>query len=147
MKVGFDIRSIELPLDGLESIRTEAQAEGFRFIERLFHDWGTGQNRFAEEGEALVGAVDGEELIAICGINRDPYINNATVGRLRHHYVVRARRRSGVGRALVVDILRRAPRHFKRLRLRTDNLEASMFYLNCGFGPCGSPSATHERLL
>lgn len=143
----FHICRIALQLNELGLIRDDARAEGFQFIERLFRDWETGQNRFADEGEMLVGAFNGEKAIAICGINRDPYLDDRKVGRLRHLYVLREHRRRGIAYTLVVHLLKEAKKAFERVRVRTDNSEADKLYLKCAFLRSDSPTATHEQIF
>jgi len=141
----FHVLRFAVQLSDLESLRDEARADGFQFVERLFREWETGQNRFVDAGETLVGAFDSKNPIAICGINRDPYLEDKTVARLRHLYVLREHRRRGIARTLVGHLLEEAKNNFERVRVRTDSAEANKFYLNCGFARSDSPTATHER--
>jgi GNAT superfamily N-acetyltransferase len=137
---------LELPAD-FDELRGEAADGGFRFLDRLARDWRNGENRFDQPGERLVGAFAGDRLIAIGGVNRDPYAERANVGRLRHLYVLKDWRTTGVGRALVEGLLRHAEGVFSEVRLRTDTDAASAFYRQCGFTVVDSPSASHARTL
>jgi hypothetical protein len=48
----LQIRPISLPCAGLEPLRTEAMAQGFRFLERLLAEWENG-SRFDQRANAL----------------------------------------------------------------------------------------------
>jgi GNAT superfamily N-acetyltransferase len=90
--------------------------------------------------EARVGA----RLVGVCGLNRDPYIQSPTLGRVRHLYVAPAFRRRGIGRLLVTKILECARPSFSRVRLRTSSAEADQFYRSLGFHHVeGEREATH----
>lgn len=67
----------------------ESEREGFRHLRRLTEEYELGLNRFDGPGEALFGAYDGERMIGIGGLNRDPYTSRTQVGRLRRLYVSR----------------------------------------------------------
>jgi GNAT superfamily N-acetyltransferase len=125
----------------------ESGREGFGFLERLHAEFLDGSNRFDALGEALLGAWRAEHLVGIAGLNRDPYVSDPRVGRLRHLYVRRPERERGIGRALVAALLADAARHFDLIRLRTDTVAAARFYEALGFVPIQSPDATHQRLL
>lgn len=136
---------LTLPQPGLGALRDAAEAEGFGFVQRLMRDWESGANRFARPGEQLVGAFDGVRLLGFAGVNQDPYLRQAGVGRLRHLYVSPGQRGRGIGTALVRHLLRSAA--FYRLRLRTDTAAAAAFYLRLGFHPVADETATHEIRL
>ena len=145
MPGGVQLRSIvELPAD-FDRLRVEAAEDGFGFLDRLARDWLSGHNRFGQPGEQLLGAFAQGRLVAIGGLNRDPYAETARTGRLRHLYVLKDWRSRDVGRTLVEALLRRAAGVFSEIRLRTDTAEASAFYLRCGFTATDSPSASHVR--
>jgi GNAT superfamily N-acetyltransferase len=131
------------PIEADELV-ANALGENFRALRRLRDGWLDGSNRFAEPGEGLFAARLGSDLVALCGLNRDPFTTTEGVGRLRHLYVSPAYRRRGVGSALVAEILEHARAHFRTVRLRTDRSDASTFYLALGFkGTPGNPDATH----
>ena len=131
--------------DRLEPLRREAAAEGFQFIDRLIEDWQTAGNRFDAPGECLLGVTAGDALVAVGGLNRDPYEPSAEIGRIRHVYVMRKYRRQGASSALLRALLAEADLHYTALRLRTDTPEAAAFYVRHGFVPVTSPWATHAR--
>ncbi len=113
-----------VPIDGehpgLAELAREASSDRFSFVARLIDEWKSGANRFDRPGEQLLGAVVDGDLVGICGINRDPYLKDEAVGRLRHLYVKKAARGSGVGSVLVAQLLREARPIFRLVRLRTD---------------------------
>jgi hypothetical protein len=57
----------ELPAD-FDTIRAEARAEGYQFLDRLAHDWASGAAHFERPGEALLAAYSKGVLAAIGGI-------------------------------------------------------------------------------
>ena len=137
---------LDLP-SGIEELCAEAAGEGFRFMDRLTSEWRSGINRFARPGEVLLGAFQAADLVAVGGLNRDPYANQDGVGRLRHLYVRRSTRHSGVGSVLVSTLLDRADNAFHSVRLRTQTREAADFYVSLGFHPVQDETATHVRSL
>lgn len=137
------IRLTELP-PTFERLALESEREGFEFVRRLEREWHGGQNRFAEPGELLLGSLYAGQLEAIGGINRDPYLNDPGVGRVRHVYVLPERRNAGVGSRLVSAIVEASRDHFTRIRLRTANSASHAFYERLGFVQLAAdPSATH----
>jgi N-acetylglutamate synthase-like GNAT family acetyltransferase len=132
---GLDVRLVRL--------REEAAREGFRLVTRLIDDWASRSNTFDQPGERLIGAVRAGELLGFCGLNRDPFVAQSDVGRLRHLYVTKAERRSGIGTALVLHLLHDARGAFRIVRLRTGTVEATLFYEGLGFRRTQEDSATH----
>jgi GNAT superfamily N-acetyltransferase len=132
---------------GMDLLRTEAMIEGFRFVDRLVRDWTSGSNKFDLPGERLLGAFAGDNLIGVCGLNRDPYVNQDGVARLRHLYVRERARRHGVASALVQQLLHEASDAFRIVRLRTATREAAEFYLRHGFVPLQDETASHVKAL
>jgi len=145
------IRKVTLPLDGLDALTAESVAQGYEFLLRLQAEWDSGANRFDGPGEGLFGAFDGPTVIAIGGLNRDPFSPNpapnpapdAAVGRIRRVYVLSASRGSGVGTQLVQTLLAEARLHFRQVRLRAVSPAAARFYERLGFRPIADPDATH----
>lgn len=131
----------------METLRAEAQDEAFGFIERLIVDWESGANRFDRPGECLLGAWSESHLVAVGGLNRDPYVAAGDTGRIRHLYVRVTARRFGVGSALLQRLLSEASICFQVVRLRTDTRQAAAFYLRRGFSPIADPSASHAKNL
>jgi N-acetylglutamate synthase-like GNAT family acetyltransferase len=140
------VKTSQLDVTALDPMRADASQAGFKFIERLCDEWARGVNRFDREGEALFLALDDENVIGVCGVNRDPYSDDIRTGRVRRLYVVSTYRGRGVGQALLDAVIAQARTHFEQLRVRTD--EANDFYSARGFRRLdGDAHATHELLL
>lgn len=137
---------LDLPF-GIDELRTEAVGEGFRFMDKLVAEWHSDTNRFARPGEVLLGAFQGADLVAVGGVNRDPYADQDGIGRLRHLYVRKSDRRTGIGSALVQQLLNHAESVFLSVRLRTDTLAAADFYVSLEFRPVRDTAATHAKSL
>lgn len=137
---------LDLP-SGIEDLRVEAAVEGFSFVDRLVVEWQAGRNRFLQRGEVFLGAFRAAELVAVGGINRDPYADQDGIGRLRHLYVRRSARHTGAGSALVRQLLDKADGAFHLVRLRTETQEAADFYVSLGFQAVHDKTATHVRVL
>ncbi len=137
------VLKVQLPLERLDDLIDEASAEGFTFLERLREDWADGTNRFSGEGEAFYAVFDQEQLAAIGGLNRDPFLGEPGTGRLRRIYVRASWRRRGIGAALVEAMLADARQNFRTVRLRADNAAAARLYESFGFEPVAHASATH----
>jgi GNAT superfamily N-acetyltransferase len=137
-----------LSIDGFEALVEESEAEGVFPLTRLVDGWQAGRNRFDRPGEALFAAVENGRLLGVCGLNRDPYLDDPHVGRVRHLYVAHAARGRGVGGRLVRAVIDAARDRFQRLRLRTDCPIAARFYQSLGFEPVDEEShATHALSL
>lgn len=137
----------DLPAD-LAGLVQESLAEGFGFLERLREEWVSGINRFARPGEALFEARHRGRLVGVCGLNRDPYLDQAAAGRIRRLYVAPEARRLGIARRLVREVVREAQGHFAVLRLRSDTRMGDLFYRALGFEPVTeTATATHELRL
>jgi hypothetical protein len=65
------IQKIELPVPGIEQMRTEAGCEGYDFLDTLVEDWASGENRFDGPGEILCGHIDHGQLVAVGGLTRE----------------------------------------------------------------------------
>lgn len=94
---------------GFAHLADEARAEGYRFVDRLHGDWISGNNRFNAGGERLLGLVAQDGLLAIGGLNIDPYAAASGTGRLRHLYV-RPRWRARVSASILYWRCLRPPR-------------------------------------
>ncbi len=132
---------------GFARLATQARVEGYRFIDRLEAEWRSKSNRFEASGECLLGIVEGEDLLAIGGLNIDPYVADGSTGRLRHVYVCIERRNQGLGRLLVGALVAAARPCFGRIRLRTDNPLAARLYERMGFLAADAADATHIVVL
>ena len=141
------IQKIALPLPGMERLQSEARAEGYDFIETLLKEWAAAQNRFDAPGEILCGHLDQGLLVAVGGLNCDPFAGRPEVGRIRRVYVRPAWRDQGIGTALVSTLIEQARTHFRCVRLRAENANAARLYQRIGFTPVASPDATHILLF
>ena len=137
-------RVATLEPDALTALIAESEASGLRFVRRLADEWATAANRFDRPGEALFVARDGASIVGIGGLNVDPYAAEASIGRVRHLYVLTARRRLGIGQRLVEAIVAAARGRFHTLRLSTSNPDAARLYERLGFRPRpGAAECTH----
>jgi GNAT superfamily N-acetyltransferase len=91
---------------GFDLLRAEAQAEGYRHLERLAEEWSAGTMRFDREGEVLLAARFDADLAGIGGLTIDPALPGAL--RMRRFYVGKSFRRNGIGRALAEKLLAHA---------------------------------------
>jgi GNAT superfamily N-acetyltransferase len=137
------IRKIVLPAPGVKLLQSEAQDEGYDFIDTLVEEWASGANRFDGAGEALCGSLDQGLLVAVGGLNCDPFAGRSDMGRIRRVYVRSAWRNRGIGRALVAALVDHARTYFSCVRLRAENAGAARLYESMGFIPIDSPDATH----
>ena len=131
----YEVRYINNLFDfDLDSIVNQSKEEGFRFIERLINDFKNGSNTFNHFGEGLFGVFNEEDvLVAIGGLNKDPFSNGQYIGRLRRFYVDKEYRRNGIGSILVRRIIDEAKKYYKILVLHTDTEQADKFYSTIGF--------------
>lgn len=127
------------------SILLEAErAEGHRLVLRLAEEWNDGSNRFDQPGEVVLDVRSNGRLVGVGGLNRDPYLDDPTVGRLRYVYVSSEVRGQGVGRLLVERLVDHAREGFDRVRLRTVTTGGSAFYVALGFEEIDEPNSTHQ---
>jgi GNAT superfamily N-acetyltransferase len=143
---GFKVKQIkDLSYDDLNQMVKESKEDGFRFLERLVNDYKNGTNNFNMPGESLYGVFNKEDvLIAIGGLNIDPFSNEQKIGRLRRFYVSKDYRRNGLGRLLLKKIICDAKNYYKVLVLHTDTEQADKFYNSFGFLKENIyPKATH----
>jgi GNAT superfamily N-acetyltransferase len=141
------VAPLTLPAPGLARLVAVAATEGHLFVARLRDEWTSGSNRFDRPGELLLGVTLNDALIAVGGLNADPYFGETGVGRLRRVYVDPPWRGRGIGRLLVTQLLERARRHFATVRLRTHSAGAASFYTRLGFRAVGAPQTTHEMVF
>ena len=87
---------LDLPNE-FDQLVDEASSDGHRFLEKMREEWANGTNRFNRENEILFGIKSANRLIAIGGLNIDPYIADPSIGRVRHVYVSKEFRGFGAG--------------------------------------------------
>ncbi|OEH93130.1 GNAT family N-acetyltransferase [Bacillus solimangrovi] len=122
-----------LLINEIDPLVHESKEDGFRFVERLVNDYTKGTNKFNKKGEALYGVYNqSNELVAVGGININPFTNDPNVGRLRRFYVKKAYRRNGVGSLLLKTIISNAKSSFNVVVLNTTE-QADKFYTSHGF--------------
>ena len=137
------IQRIELPAPGIEQMQAEARCEGYQFLQTLVSEWVSGENRFDAAGEILCGHLAQGVLVAVGGLNCDPFLADRRVGRIRRLYVRRAWRNKGIGGALLDTLLGVARQSFGSVRLRAENPQAARLYERKGFIQLPSATATH----
>lgn len=142
----LQFRSIEkIPFAGFEALKRESEADGFTFLKRLEDEWKADINRFSLKGEGLYMVLHKNEIIAIGGINCDPYLKSVEQGRLRRFYVKKTWQRKKIGKALLDFILEKHLHFFDTVGLYTHNPKASEFYVNVGFEKVvGEHKITHR---
>jgi GNAT superfamily N-acetyltransferase len=128
---------------GFEALRVDARAEGCNFVEKLAEQWESGENRFDAPGEIFLAHVDRGRIVAVGGLNRDPYAGDPSMGRIRRVYVRPAWRKRGIGEALVAALIAEARESFTSVRLRAMNPEAARLYEKLKFVRIDDPNATH----
>ncbi|RFB11421.1 GNAT family N-acetyltransferase [Bacillus sp. HNG] len=131
----YEVKQINNLLNyDVDSLVKQSKEESYRFVERLINDYKNGSNTFDHYGEGLFGMFNEEGvLVAIGGLNKDPFLNEQYIGRLRRFYVSKECRRSGIGSLLVKRIIDEAKRYYKILVLHTDTEQADKFYCAIGF--------------
>lgn len=125
-----------------------SEAEGLRFVRRLWDEYLSGANGFNQPGETLFIACAGSRVLGVGGLTQDSYSRLPWVGRVRRLYVLPAFRRHQVGTRLVTAIITEAAGYYDILTLRTDNPLADAFYHKLGFGAAPDmPESTHMMYL
>lgn len=127
--------------EALEQLVASSWAEGWGFVAKLAAELERGD--FERPGAALFGVYSGA-LAGVCGLEPDPYLEpDPHAGRLRHLYVLPGYRCRGIATALVNAVTDEARRHYRVLRLRTQNPGAARLYETLGFAAVTELSATH----
>lgn len=137
---------LDLMKESIDHLVVASENEGFNFLRRLVNDWKSGKNRFNQEGEGLYKLVQGDLVIGLGGINRDPYNSNVGSGRLRRLYILPKFRKQGFGYQLVQVIIAHHRTYFSGVTLKTDNPEAARFYEKKGFLKIEGDKSTTHRL-
>lgn len=132
------------PPEGFETLRREAAAEGFGFLDRLADD--LVQGAFAGEADlpVLLAALRDGTLAGLGGLTRDPYDPAPDLVRVRHVYVAPAQRGSGVGGVLASALVQQGFAIAGRLSLRAADARAAAFWEAQGFSRVtGDETRTH----
>ncbi|MBT9470658.1 MAG: GNAT family N-acetyltransferase [Pseudomonadota bacterium] len=133
----------ELPGD-FERLRTAAAAEGHRHIERLDEDWNSGAQRFAGDGEALLAAYQGGELVGIGGVTREPSETAEPALRMRRLFVSPQARRTGVARTIVAALAQEGFDNAALITVHAGDPAAGAFWEAQGFQPVTGLAWSHE---
>jgi N-acetylglutamate synthase-like GNAT family acetyltransferase len=135
-------------IDSLDDLAVDADADGCRMVSRLIQEWNDGINRFDQPGERIYCASGGGRVYGVCGLNRDPFAGDATIGRVRRLYVAAAFRKQGIASSLLRQLMADARMHFRALHLRTFDPVATAFYASLGFSKvAGNPECTQAISL
>lgn len=133
-----------LTLEALRSILDSSIAEGYDFIQKLWDEYQSGVNTFRDNGAVLLGVYEDGQLVGIGGVHPDPYLKDATIGRIRHVYVMPDHRRGGIGGELVRALIARSSDTFRAFTLRTMTEHGRAFYSAIGFSDAPRfDNATH----
>lgn len=146
----FKVQRIEdLKKVDVSQLVAESEEEGYRFLTRLVNDYEDGSNTFNKDGEALFGVWEGsDKLVAIGGINQNPYTENKDEARLRRFYIQGDIRRKGVGSLLLSELVNHAKGNFSKITCRTESAKADKFYRANGFEEThDTPDTTHVMKL
>ena len=127
----------------LQPLANEAILDGDTFIQKTIDEWVSGSNTFSKEGENFWSIVVNDVCIACGGINQDPFIDDTTVGRVRHVYVLKKYRGQGYSKILLNLIIQQAKKYFTSLRLSTHNPIAASLYETLGFEKVHDYKVTH----
>ena len=141
-----EVRRPRVQSEAFRALVEASRTEGYWMLTRLLAGWRDGSNRFSRRGEALLGAYVAGELVGLCGLNVDPYVEGKREGRLRHLYVSAGHRRHGVARILVRSAIVTARDHFPALNVRATR-EAFAFYETLGFVPVTGQEFMSHRLV
>jgi N-acetylglutamate synthase-like GNAT family acetyltransferase len=133
----------ESNISSLQPLADEALADGDKFIQKTIDEWRNNTNTFSKEGEKFWAITIENEYIACGGLNQDPYIEEKSMGRVRHVYVLKKYRRQGYSKILLTLIIEQAKKHFTSLRLSTHNPIAASLYESLGFKKVDEHKATH----
>ncbi|MBS4196733.1 GNAT family N-acetyltransferase [Lederbergia citri] len=145
----YEVRRINNLMDeNIYPLVEESRKSGFRFLQKLVNDYKEGSNTFNKPGEALNGVygLDGA-LVAVGGININPFSDDVRIGRVRRFYVANDYRRHGIGTLLLETLISEAKNQFQILVLNSTP-QADVFYTSFGFIKSDKyPNSTHYLTL
>jgi GNAT superfamily N-acetyltransferase len=137
------VRIIDDLPDGFDALLADAASEGVGAMARLAEGWASADQRFEDDGEALLGALLAGELAGIGGLSVEPAATEPA-RRMRRLYVRPTFRRQGVARTLASALIQEA---LDQVDLLTCNAAASPaaapFWEAQGFSPNPSGPWTH----
>jgi len=128
----------------IETLASEARAEGWRHIDRLIAEWSSGAERFDKPGEALFAVFAAGDLAGVGGLTREPADPSGDVLRARRLYVSPRFRRQGVGRALASAIVQQAQACVSRVTVNARQGAAGAFWEGLGFALASAGGFSHE---
>lgn len=129
--------------EGFELLRHAAEGEAFDLLSTLAREWADGTHRFDGDGEALIAAFDGDLLVGMGGIQRDPSLADAL--RMTRFYVRPSYRRRRVGWQIAAALLERPESQARTITLIAPHAEAARFWEALGFMPDARDGHTHIR--
>ena len=122
--------------------------KGIDFVSRLASEYEDGTNRFSEQGEALYGAWEDEELVAIGGLNRNTTTLRKISKTISFLYFTRSSSEKELEVNLFKAISENAKGKFKEITTKTESAKADAFYRANGFVfEERSPDTTHVLSL
>ena len=130
-------------ISSLQILANEADIEGYPFVQKTITEWKNGTNAFSKPGEKLWGLFVDDTCVGIGGLNQDPYVRDALVGRVRHVYISRKYRGRGLSKVLLGLIVAEARKSYTKLRLSTSNPIAASLYESAGFAKAEGQKVTH----
>ena len=137
------IRIIDDLPDGFDALLADAASEGVRNMALLADGWASGDQRFDQDGEVLLGALRAGTPAGVGGLSLE-LAASEPARRVRRVYVRPAFRRQGVARTLASALIQEA---LDQVDLLTCNAAASPaaapFWEAQGFSPDTSGPWTH----
>lgn len=116
-------------------------------VARLLDDFRSGANRFDRPGELLLGCLEGDVVVAVCGLNIEEETCFGKAGRIRRLYVLPSHRGKGLARSLVDAVVAAAAGWFDALIVNVGTLPARGFYEHLGFAAVDHPGIAHVKDL
>lgn len=128
--------------DSVAPLANHADQESIRIVSTVLQRWRDGSERFLDVGEAILVAVNVDEVVGIGGLSHCPHVPGAL--RMRRFYVAPAWRRYGVGRSIARELIKAGHAHTDLL---TCNARASPaappFWESLGFVRAEVEGITH----
>ncbi|MEI6352757.1 MAG: GNAT family N-acetyltransferase [Candidatus Nomurabacteria bacterium] len=131
----------------IQEIANETSQDNYNFVQRTIDEWKNNTNKFSKIGEKLWGIIIDNKIIGIGGLNKDPFIEDEKVGKVRHIYISKQYRGFGLSKILLNLIIEKAKENFTTLRLSTNNPIASSVYESLGFKKVEGIKVTHQKDL
>lgn len=130
----------DLP-DGFDSLRADADAEGFRAMSRLSAEWAETPEMFA----CLLAAPDGlGGLAGIGGLTLEPEAVEEPAMRMRRLYIRPSARRGGLGRTIVNALLQQALESVSLVTVNAGGAISPSFWAGLDFVRVEGRPWTHE---